>query len=220
MRWSLALRLKCLPAALFLLAFCSPVAWARDDKPGSPITDQGKKLDKALDELDVEHHWLREERQKTDDNGKPLTKPNGKPVSFTVTHCDAFVKAACDKLGAPLITGKGYGHANQQYDWLLGKGKEKGWKEIEAVEAQSLANQGKVVVAAFKNVDGGHGHVAIVRPSGKNKESINKDGPQISQAGWDNYRSTTTAQGFDHHRGAWEKGKIKFFAFEPAKDQK
>jgi hypothetical protein len=139
---------------------------------------------------------------------------------ITVTHCDAFVKAACDKLKAPMIAGKGYGHANQQYDWFLGKGKDKGWKEVEPVEAQTLANHGKVVVAAFKNTDGGHGHVAMVRPSTKGKEAIHKEGPQISQAGWDNYRSTTTAKGFEHHRGAWEKRKIKFFVFAEMKEQK
>lgn len=196
----------------FLGACCfvfanAPSFWVLATEPPTALAahEGARKLEQILDGLDVEHHWLRETRKQENKDGTTSR--------ITVTHCDAFVKTACDKLGAPLIRGKGWGHANQQADWLRDKGAARGWEEVSPVQAQARANEGHAVVAAFKNEEGGHGHVAMVRPGFKSAARIKAEGPQIAQAGWDNYRSTTTVKGFEHHRGAWKKGQIHFWAY-------
>src|SRR5207253_15076 len=102
--------------------------------------------------LDVENHWLAHTKLDTAaDDGSPVLNDDGTPVETSVTHCDAFVKKACDVLGAPIIAGEGSrDHANQQYDWLVDQADshadpiEEGWHEATALEAQALANKGFV----------------------------------------------------------------------------
>lgn len=69
------------------------------------------------------------------------------------------------------------------------------------------------MVAAYKNRrDEKPGHIAIVRPSDKNAASIRVEGPQITQAGGTNYRSTSLKQGFAGHPRAWERDEIRYYA--------
>ena len=44
-------------------------------------------------------------------------------------------------------------------------GENYGWFKVSAQEAQELANQGRPVVTALRNLGGGHGHVQVVCPS-------------------------------------------------------
>jgi hypothetical protein len=110
--------------------------------------------------------------------------------------------------------------ANAQYDWLPGDaGRKAGWRPVSSpLDAQQAANRGELVVAVFKNPDATQsGHIAVVRPSDKTAAEIETKGPQITQAGFNNYRSADLASGFDHHPGAWApggKGGVKFYAHE------
>ncbi len=72
-------------------------------------------------------------------------------------------------------------NANTICNWLGQKGIEYGWREVSAQEAQSLANQGRPVVTAYKNT-GGSGHVQVVCPS-KDGKYDPKRGVTIAQAG-------------------------------------
>ncbi|MGO9111306.1 MAG: hypothetical protein ACLP9L_18930 [Thermoguttaceae bacterium] len=79
--------------------------------------------------------------------------------------------------------------------------------------AQRFANEGYLVVAVFKESDPNRpGHIAIVRPSTKSNEKIEAEGPQITQAGLQNARSTSLREGFKHHPDAWGKQLIRYFA--------
>ena len=78
-------------------------------------------------------------------------------------------------------------------------------------EAQRLANEGKLVVAAFPSPNPKKpGHIAIVRPAEKTLEQLKDEGPQITQAGEENALSTTAKDGFRHHKGAWLDGIFYF----------
>lgn len=72
-------------------------------------------------------------------------------------------------------------NANTICNWLSQKGSEYGWHEVSAQEAQTLANQGRPVVTAYKNT-GGSGHVQVVCPSNDGKFDP-KRGVTIAQAG-------------------------------------
>ena len=47
------------------------------------------------------------------------------------------------------------------------------------------------------------GHAAIVRPSEKSAEALERSGPQVVQAGIHNHNSTTVRSGFSSHPDAW-----------------
>jgi hypothetical protein len=192
-----------LPAVLVAL---SPSTFAAD------ITSGGKKLAEFLDGMDVEHHW---------DAGKSVAWKTGKPLEQqgeprkSNTHCSAFVAAACLKADVYILRPPEHATkllANAQADWLAAAGAEKGWKPVTtAAEAQRRANHGELVVAVFKEANAEKsGHIAIVRPSEKNEAKIREEGPQIIQAGSTNHNSTSLAEGFKHHKGAWPGG-VRFY---------
>lgn len=192
----------------FLLLAAARVGQAQE------ITADGQKLARALDNMKVETLWLA--RQKVHwKTGEPYGEPpsDGKPH----THCSAFAAAFCYRHGVYILRPPEHSAtmlANAQYDWLAGEGRNKGWSPVEGpVEAQRLANRGQIVVAVYKEADPRrHGHIAVVRPSTKSEAAILADGPQIAQAGMDNYNNASLREGFKHHRGAWASGQIRFFA--------
>jgi hypothetical protein len=108
--------------------------------------------------------------------------------------------------------------ANAQFDWLAGDaGRAAGWQAVESsLDAQRLANHGELVVAVFKNGNPAcSGHIAVVRPAAVDSERIEQVGPQVTQAGFKNYRSVALATGFACHPGAWragDRGGVKFYA--------
>ncbi len=169
-------------------------------------------LTQALDDLQVETHWLK---------GVGIDwmtgEANGKRVPLDDTHCSAFVAAAAYKLGVYILRPPEHKTlllANAQNDWLNAHGTEQGWERVESgLRAQELANQGYLVVASYKNTNPKkHGHIAIVRPSEKNISEILSEGPQIIQAGGTNYNSTTLKLGFKAHPKAFPNNRIQFFA--------
>jgi hypothetical protein len=166
--------------------------------------------------MDVEHLWLAKRRVhwKTGEAYGP--PPNdGKPH----THCSSFVAAFCQRREIYILRPPEHSAtmlANAQYDWLKSKGNQFGWTPVNGpLEAQQQANRGLVVVAVYKERDPKrHGHIAIIRPSNRSDASIIANGPQITQAGMDNYKSTSLKEGFKHHRTAWVGGEIRYYAHE------
>jgi hypothetical protein len=178
------------------------------------ISAKGDSLARRLDEMDVEHHWIAGEHinWRTGD-------PDGKPVTGDGlhTHCSAFAASFCHKMGVYLLHPPEHPQkflANAQYDWLLNEGKEKGWTEVkDAKEAQHLANQGVLVVAAYKNhKDDKPGHIAVVRPDAKSDRAIRNEGPQVTQAGKNNHNSISLKEGFKGHPSAWENQEVRYFS--------
>jgi hypothetical protein len=188
------------------------------------ISPAGQWLSRFLDRMDVEHHWLRGHDHIAWKTGLPLEREHGRkltPLAQDETHCSAFAAAVADGLGIYLLHPPEHSHvllANAQFDWLPSDaGRKAGWRPVESpVEAQSLANQGELVVAVFKNPDGMKaGHIAVVCPKVESVGEIQAKGPQITQAGFTNYRSADLSTGFDHHPGAWEphlRGGVRFYA--------
>jgi hypothetical protein len=63
---------------------------------------------------------------------------------------------------------------------------QKNWQYVSSPEeAQAEADRGKLVILAYKNPTGGHGHVATVRPSeaGDKQGSSTGHGPLIANVG-------------------------------------
>lgn len=180
----------------------------------APISADAEQLAQRIDSLEVENHWPAGEHVKWETG-----VPDGRPekTAGKHTHCSAFVAAAAKNLGIYILRPPEHGQillANAQYDWLGSEGAAVGWKPLtDALEAQSYANRGWLVVATYKNHhDDKPGHIAIVRPSTKGAAAIRAEGPQITQAGGTNYRSVALSVGFVGHPAAWGKHEVRFFA--------
>ncbi len=196
-------------AALFLLAAAGPSA-ASGDKA------DGHKLAQFLDGLQVESRWpagVHVDWQ--------TGIPDGKVEHFEGrhTHCSAFVASAAKQLGVYVLRPPEHGQtllANAQYDWLMQQGASSGWSPVaDGYEAQRAANRGFLVVATYRNhLDTKPGHIAIVRPSGRTREDILAEGPEIIQAGGHNYNSTTLRHGFADHPAAWRDNEVRYYSHE------
>ena len=219
--------IRLIPPLVLILAIAR-AAWGQELTAAYDrrIAPAGEWLAKMLDRMDVEHHWLRGHDHVAWKTGLPLQMEHGKvltPLAEDETHCSAFAAAAADDLGIYLLHPPEHSHvllANAQYDWLpSAKAREAGWRPVDSpLDAQQAANRGELVVAVFKNPDPTQpGHIAIVRPSDESPGEVEAKGPQITQAGFNNYRSADLEMGFDHHPGAWQpdgKGGVKFYAHE------
>ncbi len=178
------------------------------------ITPDGEKLAATLDSMHVEQLWIsgRQVNWRTGvPDGKVYTNAN------THTHCSAFAAAAAERLGVYLLHPPEHSAtllANAQQDWLLTAGIKQGWYQVDSpLKAQELANEGQLVVVTFKNPKSDvPGHIAIVRPSDKSDQDILAEGPQIIQAGAQNFSSTTVKNGFKHHPGAFENNQVLYFS--------
>ena len=113
------------------------------------------------------------------------------------TYCNIFMWDVTSAMGAeiphyidpqtgapmtyPDVKGGRELSANGIYNWLFKHGSEYGWFQVNAEEAQALANRGQPVVTALKN-HSGHGHVQVVCPSADGTYDP-KRGVTIAQAG-------------------------------------
>ena len=175
-----------------------------------PITPEGARLAQFLDQSGVTQRWLAGWHIDWQTGEKNRSEPGGKEAK---THCSAFVAAMAERLAIYVLRPPEHRQellANAQMRWLRDHGTQLGWRELASyVEAQTAANHGELVLEAFENPDPHKpGHIAIVRPSGKTRMELDRDGPQETQAGEQNAISTTTAAGFRHHPGAWEAGGL------------
>ena len=182
--------------------------------PAEDIARLAQKAVAVIDALNVERRWpagVHVQWESGEPDGKPATGM-GKH-----THCSAFAASAAKHLGVYLLRPPQHPQAllaNAQYDWLESKGAQEGWQPVrDGVEAQALANRGLLVVATYRNPkDNKPGHIAIVRPSDKGRAAIQSEGPQITQAGGTNYRSTSLKQGFASHPFAWTHNEVRYYA--------
>lgn len=196
------------PRLRFLFASCL-ATWLT----AGEIPPAGLRLDSFYTSMEVERHWLK---------GRHIDWRTGDPDTGKIgkTHCSAFVAAACERLHIELLRPPEHSQknlANAQYRWLADEGTRFGWAEVVSPwEAQRLANDGQVVVVVYQNPDPRtSGHIALVRPSGKEAAAIRAEGPQIIQAGGTNYASTSVKIGFRRHQGAWtslEDHRLRFYS--------
>jgi hypothetical protein len=178
------------------------------------ITPAGQRLAKFYDSLDVEAHWIagtHVDWQTGDPDGSSERLPGRH------THCSAFVASAAQKLGVYILRPPEHGQvllANAQNEWLAGAGSGAGWLPLrDAAEAQAAANRGMLVVASYHNhYDDKPGHIAIVRPGDKSDEALMSEGPDVIQAGAQNYSRISLAEGFAGHRRAWEDQEVQYYA--------
>ena len=186
-----------------------------------PAVASGRKADATrltafLDGLQVESRWPAGVHVDWETG-----LPDGKVEHFEGrhTHCSAFVASAAKQLGVYILRPPDHGQAllaNAQFEWLRDKGAASGWFAIaDGYDAQRAANRGYLVVASFENPDAQKpGHIAIVRPSGRSRDSLLTDGPSIVMAGEHNYDSTTVRNGFANHPGAWTDGEIRYWGHD------
>ncbi|WP_157578386.1 hypothetical protein [Rudaea cellulosilytica] len=208
--------MKTMKRAVLCLAFSLLVA-SSPQVYADGIAPQARQNFVSIDALDVEHHWPAGVHVHWESG-----EPDGKPESGIGkhTHCSVFVAAAAKLLGIYILRPPEHKQillANAQVDWLAGEGASHGWRPLrDAAEAQAQANRGLFVVAAYKNRrDDKPGHIAIVRPGMKSSAALTHEGPDITQAGGRNYRSTTLVQGFAGHPSAWRDREVRFYAHAP-----
>ena len=176
-----------------------------------PMAQAGIAFAAFLDRLDVEKHWL---PGKTVDwkTGKVSDDSDSGPAS----NAGAFVKAVCARMKVPMSAASDDGVlASSQYEWLLDAGKRKNWLKVGEAEAQFLANQGWVVIAAWKNMaetdeESVRGQTAIVRPDPQPAGAILQRGPRIIMAGLKNHNDISIKDGFP--ADAWKKFEIVYLA--------
>ena len=200
--------------AALILAFLAGTAAA--EPCCGPVTPAGQHLSQVLDASDVEHLWLAREHVNWE-TGVRDRETDAASNGHVATHCSAFVAAMGERLGVYMLRPPERGLvllANAQNEWLgTGDAQAQGWRRVaDARSAQSLANQGKLVVISYASPDPHRpGHIVIVRPSEKSEADLASEGPDIIQAGVINYSKWAAASAFVHHRGAWPDG-IRYFA--------
>jgi hypothetical protein len=189
---------------------------AEEHKPPccGPISDAGERLSARLDSMHVESLWLAGEHVNWE-TGEP-DRSAGYKGPADHTHCSAFAAAAAKRLGVYLLRPPDHGQlllANAQAEWLQSdKGREAGWSAVSDMQdAQRLANEGQLVLAVYSNPDR-HvpGHVAIVRPSRRSLETLENDGPELTQAGKRNYNRVNARVGFANHPSAFPD-RIRYY---------
>jgi hypothetical protein len=128
------------------------------------------------------------------------------------THCSAFAASAAKRLGVYLLHPPEHGQqllSNAQAAWIATpEGRKAGWRPVsEMRKAQTLANNGQLVVVLYPNPDPHKpGHIAIVRPSEKSTRLFEENGPEVIQAGEHNHDQISVRIGFENHPGAWPTG--------------
>ena len=189
---------------LIVVAACAPISALAWPCCG-PVTPSGSRLLAFLDSTGVDRLWLA--GYKVDwESGAPVGVPiDGRPH----THCSAFVASVAKRLGIYVLRPPDHSAAllaSAQMGWLRSSAAAgAGWRPLpDAAAAQTRANQGDLVLAAFENPDPDKsGHIAIVRPSDIDAATLREQGPFVTQAGGHNALSTPLARGFANHRGAW-----------------
>jgi hypothetical protein len=184
--------------------------------PEEQVSPTGSRLAKLLDDMHVESHWLA---------GGHVNWRTGEPDGRSVppvghhSHCSAFVAAVAAQLGVEILHPPDHPQvllADAQCAWLADEGLRAGWRPLESpLEAQRDANRGTLVVACYAGSDPElPGHIAVVRPEALSRRRIESEGPQVTQAGIENQRSTSLAEGFRHHPLAWARRAVRFYAHD------
>jgi hypothetical protein len=200
-------------AFAFAVLIAAPARASADD-----VAPKGAWLATQLDAMGVETKWIAGAHVEWE-TGIPDGKPETRPGRHT--HCSAFVAAAAKKLGVYILRPPEHGQillANAQNEWLESEGAAHGWRRIDdALDAQTLANRGELVVASYHNHrDDKPGHIAIVKPMSRTRAEIDADGPMTIQAGVTNSAAIPVRLGFAGHPRAWNDEEVDYYAHDIA----
>lgn len=174
------------------------------------ISARGRRVLEVLDRADVEHLWLPHEH---------VNWETGQPESSAhvySSHCSAFAAAISKRLDVYMLRPPEHSPvllASAQTAWFgRDEGKRAGWHQLDTTsQAQTLSNAGELVVASYESPEPRKpGHIAIVRPSLKTAGALADDGPEITQAGGENYADSNVRTGFKHHTDATLNG-VRYF---------
>jgi hypothetical protein len=202
---------------LILLIAAVPVGAAASSPCCGPISAAGARMVAFLDASGVDRLWLAGYRVEWD-TGSPISRWTD---TSQHTHCSAFAASASMRLGVYLLRPPEHTStllANAQMGWLrTPAAAARGWQPVpDVTAAQTRANRGDLVLAAFENPDPDRpGHIAIVRPSDIDAATLLARGPFVTQAGGHNWLSVPLAAGFANHKTAWRPGAggdVRFFA--------
>lgn len=91
-----------------------------------------------------------------DESGKKIPLDATPRPKTSRTFCNISVQRICRGLGYNELENK---MANQIFDYCSDR-----WFSCNEIEARDAACIGDLVLAAWKNPEGGHGHVAVVYP--------------------------------------------------------
>lgn len=199
----------------------------------------GPRLAEFLDLLCVDRYWLK---------GHHIVWMTGQQNARVgvgrdrYTHCSAFVAAAAMRLGIYVLRPPFHDEmllASAQDHWLRGYARYEGqtaaaagWSRIGRsggsgviAMAQSLANQGKLVLASYaqrplQDDPAGHpipapGHIALLRPSPEDGAGAEAPGLLVCAAGHINGAALPIEASFQEHVGAWPDN-IDFYAHDTA----
>lgn len=195
----------------------TPVNETRGYAVGGPITPRGQLMINMITSSNVKHLWLAHQRIIWDTGEADLTDSR----RTSSTHCSAYVAAIATRLHIPILHPPEHPQtllANAQARWLAGPcGQAAGWQAVtDDAQAQTLANQGELVVAVWQNTpDVGNygtnktnkpGHIVIIRPDTVSASWLAAHGPSSAQAGEYNSAHTNILTGFKAHAGAWLPG--------------
>jgi hypothetical protein len=201
------------PVICILLFLALPAAFS-NASPHQPccgeITPPAQRLAKVLDGMNVEALWLANQHVNWE-TGEPDRGPSYEGPGKH-THCSAFAAATAKQMGVYLLRPPEHGQillANAQAQWLSSANAQReGWRNLGGAQAaQAQANRGSLVVVVFANSNQHEPrHIAIVRPSEKSPMALERNGPDIIQAGAHNHTRTVVRIGFENHPGAWPDG--------------
>lgn len=102
------------------------------------------------------------------------------------TWCNRFLSDVTDALSCPVP----FLLANAQVAWLREIGPVKGWKMVDAHQAEILVNEGYPLVAGWSNPRG-HGHVGVGSPTPSGVSGLH-----LAQAGSTNFTCRPVSRGF------------------------
>lgn len=119
-----------------------------------------------------------------------------------VTHCNQSVNHVCGRLGYEKFKGM---VANQIIDFMR---RSDDWKKIELEDAQSFANEGRLVIAGAMAEP--HGHVVIIRPGLEELSAKwnSKKVPKASHVGANSCIGKSLAWAFKDIPELWVKNEI------------
>ena len=155
-----------------------------------------ENYDAVINQFDVENN----------ERYRPYRRKNSGEITWSDTYCNIFLWDVTRAMGAeiphwvdintgepreyPNVTNAKELDANGIATWLDTKGKEYGWREVTAEEAQARANEGKPTVGVWKNPNG-IGHVVVVRPA---PDNANSGEVYLAQAGSKNFNCGKLSQ--------------------------
>ena len=104
----------------------------------------------------------------------------------------------------------GLGKANDMYDYLSSSGN---WESIDVEDVQSFANDGEIIIGAWKNESGNSGHVVLAVPGeevSSNWGGEYKKVPQVMDTG---YKMRNSSQGANFSFGSDKRGDVSWYKY-------